>query len=652
MYTRQFKAEVIWRVQVGRVPLYLLDTNVAENARPEDRDLTDRLYGGDQEYRIRQEILLGIGGVRALETLGIRPMVYHMNEGHSAFLVLERIRRLMGAHGMVFAEAYEAFRAGNVFTTHTSVPAGIDMFPYELMDKYFAAYWGEVGISREEFLALGRRADDAREFCMAALALRGATFANGVSEMHGGISRNMWRGVWPRVLEHEVPITSITNGVHARSWISKDMAALFHRYLGPRWTEDPLDGDVWDRIDKIPDEELWRTHERRRERLVAYARRCLRTQLERRGAPRSEIQAADEALDPSALTIGFARRFATYKRADLVLTDPERLAALMSDRERPVQIIYAGKAHPKDNDAKNILRKIIHLSQEEPFRGRIVFIEDYSVWVSRYLIQGVDLWLNTPRRMNEASGTSGMKAGVNGAINMSILDGWWDEAYDAEVGWAIGQREMYQDLAYQDMVESNAIYQMLEQEVIPMFYERGPDKLPRRWIARMKASMRTVCPMFNTNRMVHDYHEKLYRPAADLSRRLSAEDYARARALAAWKARLRSQWESIRIVQASSERDTLEAGAELAVLADVHLGALAPEEVSVQIYYGSMGAGGEIAVGEIAEMAVLENKGDGTYLFSGTIPCTRSGLYGYAVRVLPRHEDLGNPLLMNLIAWT
>ncbi|MFH1007931.1 MAG: alpha-glucan family phosphorylase [Candidatus Latescibacterota bacterium] len=641
----------IWRAQIGRVPLYLLDTNIPENVRPDDRDITGRLYGGDQEVRIRQELMLGIGGVRALEALGIDPVVYHMNEGHSAFLILEHIRHLMVAHQLTFPEAYEMASSGNVFTTHTSVPAGIDLFPHELMDKYMAAYYRDLGLSRDEFLALGNRSSDSHEFCIAAMALRTSAFANGVSRMHGEISRDLWKGMWTQIPAHEVPIISITNGVHIRSWISKDMTALLNRYLGPKWAEDPSDREVWERIDKIPDEELWRMHERRRERLVAYARRCLRVQLERRGAPRSEIEAADEVLDPSALTIGFARRFATYKRADLLLTDPDRLAAILTDKDRPVQIIYAGKAHPKDDEAKHILREIVHLCDQEPFRARMVFIEDYSMWVSRYLVQGVDLWLNTPRRLHEASGTSGMKAALNGAINMSILDGWWDEAYQTDIGWAIGKREIYQDPVFQDMVESNAVYKMLEKEVIPMFYERGADKLPRRWIARMKASIRALSPMFDTDRMVYEYYEKLYRPSCHRSKQLSADHFARAKALAAWKSRVRAHWQTIRISNVVSDADNLKVGSLVAVRADVYLGELTPGDVSVQIYHGRVDPQDEIVAGEGIALKVIESKGEGVHRFEGAILCTASGLHGYSVRVVPAHEDLDSPFAMNLIAW-
>jgi starch phosphorylase len=658
----------IWRAQVGRVPLYLLDTNIPENANPEYRDITDRLYGGDQEYRIRQEVMMGVGGLRALEALGIYPNVYHMNEGHSAFLVLERIRQLMSEpkaegvgerseHNLTFAEAYEITVATNVFTTHTSVPAGIDMFPYDLIDKYFSNYYKELKISRDELLSLAKRFGDSQEFCMASLALRASAFANGVSKIHGATSRKLWNSMWPKVPEHEVPITSVTNGVHIRSWISKDMAALLDRYLGPKWAEDPLREEIWSRIDKIPDEELWRTYERRRERLVAFARRCLRTQLERRGAPRSEIDAADEALDPSALTIGFAKRFATYKRADLLLKDPERLARIISNKERPVQIIYAGKAHPRDGEAKDIIRKVIHLARQEPFRSKIVFIEDYSMCVSRYMLQGSDLWLNTPRRPNEACGTSGMKAAANGTINMSILDGWWDEAYKTGIGWAIGNREIYQDADYQDAVESNAIYEMLEKEIIPMFYERGAGKLPRRWIARMKASMRAICPVFNTNKMLYEYYSSFYRPCAQMLERLSADNFAHAKRLAAWKSHLRANWQQIRIGNVISNVDELEVGSEVKVQAEVYLGALEPTDVLVQIYSGQINANGEIVSGQDSNMEEVNPQGkgheksDGVYIFEGTIPCASSGLYGYSVRVLPKHEDLDTPFIMNLITW-
>ena len=643
----------IWRVQIGRVPLFLLDTNIEANC-PEDRDITDQLYGGDTEMRIRQEMVLGIGGIRALKALGIRPLVCHMNEGHSAFLALERIRLLMEEHGLSFAEAKEAAIAGHVFTTHTPVPAGIDLFPPQLMDKYFADYYPALGLSRDEFLALGRvnPADQSEPFNMAVLALRLSAKANGVSKLHEGVSRRMWQRVWPGVPEDEIPISSITNGIHPLSWISHDMADLLDRYLGPAWRDDPANPEVWERVDDIPDEELWRTHERRRERLVAFARRRLRAQLEQRNAPPSEIEMAREALNAEALTIGFGRRFVTYKRATLILRNPERLAKILNDKERPVQIIYSGKAHPMDQPAKELIKQIIQLAKEEEFRRRIVFIEDYDMCVARYMIQGVDLWLNNPRRFREACGTSGMKAAANGVINMSVLDGWWDEAYRPEIGWAIGRGEVYEDYDYQDEIESNAIYELLEKEVVPLFYDRGPDGLPRKWIAKMKAAMKAICPYFNTNRMVREYTERFYVPLAQRYTRLTENDMARAKALAEWKRNLRRSWSEVKIADVKADVPAeVKVGSQIKVQALIHLGVLSPKDVSVELYHGPLDAKGEIERSEITSMDCVESKGEGDYVFLGVISCHTSGRYGYTLRVLPHHEDLSNPYEPGLILW-
>jgi len=638
----------VWRAQVGRVPLYLLDTNVPAN-RPEDQDITDQLYGGDLEMRIKQEIMLGIGGFRALEALGIQPTVYHMNEGHSAFLALERIRRLIEAHNLSFAEAREVATAGNVFTTHTPVPAGHDRFPPELMDKYFAETYRALGLSRQEFLALGRHnpADEGEPFCMTVLALRLAAHSNGVSRLHGQVTRRRWRGLWPGVPEDEIPIGHVTNGVHFQSWISREMNELYDRYLGPRWREEPADWAVWEKAERIPAEELWRTHERRRERMVAFVRRRLRAQLERRGAPQAEIEAADEALDPEALTIGFARRFATYKRATLLLRDPERLARILNDPDRPAQVIFAGKAHPRDDPGKELIRQVVQLSRREELRRRLVFLEDYDMAVARYLVGGADLWLNTPRRLDEACGTSGMKAAANGVLHMSVLDGWWDEAYDPKIGWAIGHGEVYDNLDYQDQVESSAIYDLLERDVIPTFYDRDPDGLPRCWIARMKASMGTLCHFFNTHRMVREYMERFYLPAAERYGRLSAEGMARAKELAAWKVRLRENWPQVRI-------EAVEASplAELKVRARVRLGALLLEDASVELCLGCVDAAGETVGAEATPMHLVGPGEGGSYLFeAAAVPCRRSGLHGYTVRVLPHHPDLTTPFLPGLIVW-
>ena len=644
----------IWQVAVGRVMLYLLDANIDEN-RPEDREITARLYGGDtgSEERIRQEVMLGIGGIRALKALGIEPAVCHMNEGHSAFLSLERTRILMQEQKATFAEAREAVAAGNVFTTHTPVPAGNDMFSPQLMEKYFAKCYPALGLSRNAFLALGRQnaADKDEPFCMTVLALKFATYSNGVSKLHGEVSRRMWTWVWDGVPLEEVPITSITNGIHTRSWISHEMVGLYDRYLGPKWIESPADQSVWERVEQIPDGELWRTHERRRERLVAFARRRLRDQLKRRGAPPGEVAQADEALDPDSLTIGFARRFAAYKRATLLLRDPERLERLLTDKERPVQIIFAGKAHPKDNSGKELIRQIAQLARRYP--RHIVFLENYDVNVARYIVQGVDLWLNTPRRPMEASGTSGMKVTANGGINMSIPDGWWVEGFNNENGWAIGLGEDYGgDYEYQDEIESRAVYDMLEKEVVPMFYDRGPDDLPRRWIERMKTAMRTICPMFNTNRMVHEYAERFYVPAAKRYKRLVSENLSKARELAAYLALLNAEWPSLQIESVETESvEELPVGSELKVRARVRLGALKPEQVAVQIFEGMLDQDGNITDADVIPMAPDKAGGDGVREFVGSIVCRSSGQHGFSVRVVPSHDDLCYPLNTGLIIW-
>ncbi len=659
-YPGRTVAARVWRAQAGRVALYLLDTNIPENG-PGDRDITDQLYGGDLEMRIQQEIMLGIGGYRALLALGLEPTVYHMNEGHSAFLALERIRHLMETDGLSFAEAREAASAGLIFTTHTPVAAGHDYFPPELMDRYFGEYARGLGLSRQEFLALGRQNpnNESEAFCMTILALRLAAYSNGVSQLHGQVSRRMWQGIWPGVPEDEIPIGHVTNGVHFQSWISHEMDELYDRYLGPRWREEPADQAVWQRVAHIPAEELWRTHERRRERLVAFARRRLRAQLEQRGAPQAEIEAADEVLDPEALTIGFARRFATYKRATLLLRDPERLARILNDPEHPVQIIFAGKAHPRDDAGKEMIRQVVQLARQEPFRRRIVFLEDYDMAIARYLVQGADVWLNTPRRPREASGTSGMKAAANGVLNLSTLDGWWDEAWrNADptvnpIGWAIGRGEEYDDLTHQDQVEAEALYTLLERDVIPTFYDRGPDGLPRRWIARMKASIRTLCHFFNTHRMVREYTERFYLPAVDRYRELTAEGMARAKALAAWKARIRAHWGRIRVeeVDAGSLAE-LRVGDEVHARARIYLGELTPEDVRVELYLGRVDADGQIVEAEATPMQPTESLGDGRYLFEvSAAPCRKSGLHGFTVRVLPSHPDLPTPFLPGLIIW-
>jgi starch phosphorylase len=644
----------VWRVQVGRVSLYLLDTNIVAN-RSDDRDITHQLYGGGLEMRIEQEIMLGIGGYRALEALGLQPTVYHINEGHAAFLALERVRRLMETHGLSFAEAREAVSPGAVFTTHTPVEAGHDYFPPELLERYFADYVRGLNLPFQEFLALGRKdpTDQTENFCMTVLALRMAGRSNGVARLHGHVSRRMWQGLWPKVPEDEIPIIHITNGVHFPSWISRDMKELYDRYLGPHWRDEPADQSVWKRADRIAAEELWRTHERRRERLVSFTRRRLRDQLERRGASQTEIEAADEVLNPEALTIGFARRFAPYKRATLLLRDPDRLARILTDPDRPVQVIFGGRAHPRNDPGKELIRQIVDLARQERFRRNVVFLEDYDMAAARYMVQGADVWLNTPLRPREASGTSGMKATANGVLNLSVLDGWWDEAYQPEVGWAIGRGEMYDDREYQDQVEAAALYDLLERDVVPLFYDQGVNGLPRRWINHMKASIGTLCHFFNTHRMVQEYTERFYLPGAERYRELTADDMARAKALAAWKSRVRQGWSQVRVEKVETEPFTeLQVGDRLRAETRVYLGSLTPDDVRVELYLGRVDADGELVEAEATLMQPFEQDKAGSYRFEANeVTCFTSGCHGYTVRVLPHHPDLTTPFLPGLIVW-
>jgi starch phosphorylase len=643
----------IWRIQVGRVPLYLLDTNIPRN-NPDDRQITGRLYGGDNDMRIRQEMILGIGGIRALRALGKVPTVCHMNEGHSAFSGLERIRCLMEEYGLAFAPAREAVTSGTCFTTHTPVPAGNDVFPAHLVDHYFSAYLPQLKIDRQEFLSLGRQnpRDDNEPFCMTVLAIRLANTTNGVSKLHGRVSRKMWRNIWPELPESELPITSITNGVHTRSWLAQEMAQLYDRYLGVRWVERPTDYGIWKRAENIPDEELWRTHERRRERLVAFARARLRSQLKRRGAPPAEISRADEVLDPEALTIGFARRFATYKRGSLIFRNLDRLTAIITNKDRPVQIIFAGKAHPRDHGGKELIAEILHIARRPEFRRRVVFIEDYDMNVARYLVQGVDVWLNNPRRPLEASGTSGMKVCCNGGINLSILDGWWVEGYNQTNGWAIGAGEEYTDLTYQDDVESRAIYDLLEQEIVPLFYTRSSDGLPRGWLKVMKQSIGTCCPVFNTNRMVQEYVEKCYWPSAQRHVALAGDRLQRAQDLAQWRRRLGQSWTQVRIEAVEAKgNDPMQVGGQLEVKARVNLGNFSPDDVEVQLFHGAVDSFGDIPTPRTVTMSHNGAHDGSTWTFYGNIPCRASGQHGFAVRVLPRHSDLASPFEPGLVCW-
>lgn len=645
----------VWRVKVGRISLYLLDTNLQENS-PGDREITARLYGGGTEMRIKQEIVLGIGGVRALEAVNVSPTVFHMNEGHSAFLAMERIRTLLENSTMTFDEARQAVMATNIFTTHTPVPAGIDMFPPDLMLKYFRNYIPSLKLDEEGFLALGREnvSDRKQGYSMAVAAIRLADSVNGVSALHEDVSRRMWHNLWPQVPPDEVPIKHVTNGIHVKSWLSPDISFVLERYLSSRWQTRPADQTVWEGVVQIPDEELWRAHERCRERLVSWARQTLREQLIRRGAAYDDVSAADEVLDPEALTIGFARRFATYKRGALLLRDADRLKRLLEDSKRPVQIVFAGKAHPADNEGKELIRAIVQFARQANMRRRIIFIENYDINVARFLVQGVDVWLNTPRRPYEASGTSGMKAAANGVLNCSILDGWWVEGFalDPNVGWAIGRGEQYSDPGHQDHLESQALYDLLEKQIIPLFYDRNVDNIPRGWIAKMKSCLRFLAPVFNTNRMVSEYAEKFYIPALDRGAALQADGLKRSIALAHTKDHLRHTWGGIKIVGVhASGNGHYKVGQNVQVEALVDLPELKPTDVNVQLYAGPINASGSFEGARPTRMEYVREMGPGRHLFVGKIDCCTSGRHGFAVRIVPGDGDLASPFEPGLIIW-
>lgn len=651
----------VWRVQVGRVSLYLLDTNIDAN-QPEDRDITDQLYGGDRETRIRQEIVLGIGGYRALNALGLAPSVIHMNEGHSAFLALERVRCLMEEHGLTFDEAREAASAGLVFTTHTPVIAGHDAFPADLMERYLGEYRALLGISHGELMALGRvHPDNGNElFGMTVLALRMAAYSNGVSRLHGSVSRGMWQELWPGLPVDEVPIGHVTNGVHLRSWVSEEHDHFYDRYIGSRWRSQPSANGLWRQASRIPLEELWRIHERRRERLVVFARRRLQEQMRNRTVSQADIDAANDVLDPEVLTIGFARRFATYKRATLLFHDQQRLERILNNADRPVQFIFAGKAHPRDDAGKELIRQILSLVRQPAFRHRMVFIEDYDMEIARFLVQGSDVWLNNPRRPQEASGTSGMKAAANGVLNFSTLDGWWDEAWAASateatpVGWAIGRGETYNDVHYQDQMEADDIYDVLERDIVPLFYERGPDRLPREWVTRMQATIERLCPFVNMHRVVSDYTNQFYRPARAQYRAMVQPDMSGARELAGWRARVTRAWHSVGVAPVDSDEATpdLHVGAPMQARARVVLGTLEPDDVVVELYAGRLDSHGEITDARATPMRHVREDGDGGHIYeSDPIPWRTSGLYGYTFRVLPTHRHLSSSYLPGLITW-
>jgi glycogen phosphorylase len=651
-----FKGEtvniLIWRVDVGRVQLYMLDTNLPTN-NPEFRRTTAQLYGGDREMRLRQEIILGIGGIRALKVLGIEPTIIHMNEGHSAFTALERINILRRDKGLSFDAAREFVIATTVFTTHTPVPAGNDVFDSELVRAYFEDYAKELGINFRVLLGYGKLdpRDEGEKFGMSTLALRLSSHANGVSRLHGKVSRAMWQKIWHHNPVEDVPIDHITNGIHVPTWISRDIGALFDRYLGPDWAEDPDNTRLWDQVERIPTSELWRSHERCREHLVAFIRSHLVEQKKRRGASPKEVLEASEVLNPNIMTIGFARRFATYKRATLLFSDTDRLDRIINNPEHPVQVIISGKAHPQDNEGKEFIKKIIHIAKQERFRRKIVFLEDYNFHLAHVLVSGCDVWLNTPRRPLEACGTSGMKALANGSLNLSILDGWWDEGYNSSFGWAIGQGEEYNDFNAQDEIEGMELYNILEEDVIPMFYRRSHDDVPRDWVEKMRAGLRYLVPVFNSHRMVQEYMDRYYLPCSRRFNFLSSNDFAGTKELASWRQRLMTGWSDISVIEINADQcRELPVGGYLSVTAKIRLGSLNPDDVTVEAYYGRLDHVGEFAVRDTAAMQV-EGMDNGVYMFKGNILNANTGRFGFTVRVLPSKNRLENPFVMGLVTW-
>ena len=645
----------IWVAQVGRVPLLLLDSDVEENAAAE-REVTDRLYGGGGEHRLQQEMLLGIGGVRAIRvftriTGAAAPEVFHMNEGHAGFLGIERIRELVqGDGGLDFDQALEACRAGTVFTTHTPVPAGIDRFPRDLIEQYFGGENAEVGVPVERILELGAESfadGDPNVFNMALQGLRLAQRANGVSLLHGEVSRGMFAGLWPGFDPADVPITSITNGVHAPTWVAREMRDL----AGTDGGVEPINGaEGWEAIANASDDRLWAVKRQLREQLITMTRIRLRESWLGRGAAEAELGWIDSVLDPDILTIGFARRVPSYKRLTLMLRDKDRLRALLLDPERPIQLVVAGKSHPADDGGKRLIQELVEFADSADVRHRIVFLPNYDMTMATLLYPGCDVWLNNPIRPLEASGTSGMKAALNGALNLSILDGWWDEWFDGENGWAIPTADGVDDADRRDDIEADALYGLIEKAVAATFYDVDEARIPRRWIGMVRHTLRTLGPKVLSTRMVREYVLRLYLPAGSSSREMEASGFALAREVCAWKQRERSQWPLLRVdhVEADGVGDSVSLGTPITVRAFVSLGELTPDDVLVQVVHGRVDADDRFIAPRHAAMQPAEAFEPGGWEYRLTLPLEQNGPFGYTVRILPHHAGLAAPEEMGL----
>ncbi|GAA4345596.1 alpha-glucan family phosphorylase [Angustibacter luteus] len=652
---RQLVAHV-WKAQVGRVPLLLLDSDVQANDEAA-RGITDRLYGGSGEHRLQQEMLLGIGGVRALRlwsrlTGAPNPDVYHCNEGHAGFLGLERIRELVQSEQLTFDEGLEAVRAGTVFTTHTPVPAGIDRFGTDQIQTYFGGDSALPGVPVDRILALGAEdypGGESGVFNMAVMGLRLGGRANGVSQLHGEVSRTMFDGLWPGFDDREVPITSITNGVHAPTWVDHRVFDLAEKHLGTRLVAD---ANVWDDVPRVPAAEVWGARREMREQLVLEARRRLRSSWLRRGASGAELGWIENVLDPDVLTIGFARRVPTYKRLTLMLRDPDRLRALLLHPERPIQLVIAGKSHPADDKGKSLIQEIVRFADDPAVRNRIVFLPNYDIAMAQYLYPGCDVWLNNPLRPFEACGTSGMKSALNGGLNLSILDGWWDEWFDGENGWAIPTADGVEDPEHRDDLEAAALYDLIEGQVAPRFYARDEESgLPGRWLEMVSHTLRSLGPKVLATRMVRDYVEQLYTPAARAGWALDGDGHPGARELAAWKQRVRASWSGVRVdhVESSGVSDAPQVGDVLSVQGFVSLDGLDASDVQVQVVHGRVSYQDELTDTQVVTLHHAESYEGGRHRFEGDIKLARTGAFGYTVRVLPAHAGLASPTELGLV---
>ncbi len=640
----------VWRIQIGRIPIFLMDTDVPRNA-PQDRELSARLYGGDREMRISQEVVLGIGGVRAVRALGYNPAAWHMNEGHSAFLGLERIRELVQGQGLSFQEAAEAVRANALFTTHTPVPAGNDAFAFEMVEKFFWQYWGQLGIDRDQFIAFARQELPwGPQYSMTVLAIRLSSYANGVSKLHGEVSRDMWQFLWPDTPVGQTPIGHITNGVHTKTWLAPELRTLYSRYLQGDWLEEVDNPAIWAGLDQMPDSELWTVHQQRKDRMVEAVRRRTQEQYLRYGEGTRRLQEAGQLLNPQALTLGFARRFATYKRAMLIFRDEARLLRLLNDPEQPLQIVFSGKAHPADEPGKGLIQQIYQISQRPEFMGKVLFVENYDMNVARQLIAGVDVWLNNPRRPHEASGTSGEKAALCGIPNFSILDGWWVEGFDGSNGWSIGEEREYKDEETQDEADALSLYATLEDEVIPLFYARDAKGIPAGWLTKMKNAIRTCAPQFSMKRMVKEYTVNYYLPAAANAQSFTANNFSLARDLAAWKGRLAQQWNVLQIQAEIQSIKQITVGDSLQVTARVWLNGVPEGEVAVELLSGAVNGQGQLSTPQVTAMQVVGQE-NGAQLYQAKVTPTDTGVLNVGVRARPRHQGLIHPNETGVSRW-